>query len=135
LIGSVANRGAKTSNYTEGQKMAENRTVKIVAVYEKSNDYEIVPASGVWGGLNPQGDLVANFFVEQNQLPEEIEITVGEDGRKLGEVPKYPRESHTTRRLLQVGVVMRPEIAKSIGEWFIEHGTRAQAILSPSKGE
>ena len=93
--------------------------------FEKSPDFKIVPATGAWGGPTPQGELLCNFYVEYTEIPESIklEITDG-SSEEIGKIT-----TDVLVRELQVGIVMRPDIAKSIGEWLIRN---AEQIMSPS---
>lgn len=90
------------------------KTVKIK--FRKSNDYKIIPVTGVWGGLSPNNEVVFDLFIERHLNPEFIEIEIDEGGKKVGERQEgeqaFIRES-------QIGIVLRPDIAYSIGEWLM----------------
>lgn len=88
-------------------------TIKIK--YSKSNDYKIIPATGAWGGLSPNNEVILDLFVEKHVHPESIEIEI-ENGRKVGE--KQEVENIFIREA-QIGIVLRPDIAYLIGEWLI----------------
>jgi hypothetical protein len=89
--------------------------------FTKSPDYRVVAATGAWGGLTPQGELFCNLFIEHNAPPESVELEVGPISAK--EVRKI--SSHDMVREFQVGIVMRPDIAKSIGEWLVNNAEKA----------
>jgi hypothetical protein len=97
--------------------MAENGEKEIKISFEKSKDFKLFPATGAWGGPNPQGEIVCNFFVEHRNHPEELTLHV--DGQ-TGKVKKEDRKEGPLVRELQVGVIMRPDIARSVGEWLIK---------------
>lgn len=90
------------------------KTVKIK--FRKSNDYKIIPVTGVWGGLSPNNEVVFDLFIEKHLNPEFIEIEI-ENGRKVGEKQKGEQ---AIIREVQIGIVLRPDIADSIGKWLIE---------------
>lgn len=94
-------------------------TVKIT--FSKSNDYKIIPATGAWGGLSPNNEVVFDFFIEKHVNPEFIELEI-ENGKKVGEKQKGER---AFIREAQVGIVLRPDIAYAIGEWLIEKAKNA----------
>ena len=89
--------------------------------FEKSNDYKMIPATGAWGGLSPNNEVVFDFFIEKHVNPEFIELEI-ENGKKIGE--KQKSESAFIREA-QVGIVLRPDIAYSIGKWLIEKAKNA----------
>ena len=88
-------------------------TIKIK--FEKSTDYKIIPATGAWGGLSPNNEVVFDLFVEKHVYPDSIEIEI-ENGKKVGE--KQEMENIFIREA-QIGVVLRPDVAYSFGEWLI----------------
>jgi hypothetical protein len=49
---------------------------EIKIVFRKAPDYRIIPATGAWGGVNPQGEIVFDLFVEKLELPESVQIKV-----------------------------------------------------------
>ena len=89
--------------------------------FEKSNDYKMIPATGAWGGLSPNNEVVFDFFIEKHVNPEFIELEI-ENGKKVGEKQKGER---AFIREAQVGIVLRPDIAYAIGEWLIEKAKNA----------
>jgi hypothetical protein len=98
--------------------------------FTKARDYKIIPATGAWGGISPQGEVVFDFYVEKLESPETLRIKVEpnrpvEELERLGEVPV---------REAQIGVVLRPDIAHSIGQWLIEKAKEAGFIEKGSVG-
>ena len=85
--------------------------------FEKSPDFKIVPATGAWGGPTPQGELLCNFYVEYTEIPESIKLEITDGFSK--ETERIPTDLLV--RELQIGIIMRPDIAKSIGEWLIKN--------------
>lgn len=83
--------------------------------FRKSNDYKMIPATGAWGGLSPNNEVVFDLFVEKHVYPESIDLEI-ENGRKVKE--KQEVENIFIREA-QIGVVLRPDIAYSLGEWLI----------------
>ena len=99
--------------------------------FKKTQDYRIIPITGAWGGINPQGEIVFDLFVERMEVPESIQMKI-EPGRPPLEVR---REGEAHVRECQVGIVVRPDIARSIGEWLIQKATEANAgIVKGSEG-
>jgi hypothetical protein len=83
-------------------------------------DYKRIGATGVYGGLTPTGHLMCNFFIEFNELPTELKQTLQDDG-SLGslELNQTGSTVPTLIRELQVGILLAPQLVRSIGEWFI----------------
>jgi len=99
---------------------------KIRVLFSQSQDYRKVSANGVWGGPTPSGDILCNFFVEHLSLPDELQITISPTGEKESEEQVY-KEGKTFVRETQIGVMMSPHVAKSIGEWMIQ---KADELIS-----
>lgn len=85
--------------------------------FGKSNDYKMIPATGAWGGLSPNNEVVFDLFVEKHVYPESIELEI-QNGKQAEEKQKQ-KEEHVFIREAQIGVVLRPDIAYSLGEWLI----------------
>ena len=95
------------------------RELKIV--FTKAEGYRLVPVTGTWGGVSPSGEIIVECFVERSSFPEPIHLVLEEGQPVQEEVPplsEYPRES-------QVGLVLRPDIAHSVGMWLIEKAKEA----------
>ncbi|MBL7196378.1 MAG: hypothetical protein ISS64_08830 [Desulfobacterales bacterium] len=98
--------------------MSEARVIKID--YGKASGYKMVSATGIYGGPTPSGSLACNFFIESRRPPDELKVTIAPDNQITEEeiykeLPDYQRE-------LQVGVILSPHDAVSIGEWLVRQG-------------
>lgn len=96
----------------------KDKTVKTAAFkYVKARDYRVIAANGVYGGVQPRGEIKMDFFVESTETPT-IERFAVKDS-KLGEpIERIPSEGAWIREL-QIGVVLSRSTAKSIGEWLL----------------
>jgi len=103
--------------------MEVNNMPKIDIMFSKASDYKVIPATGAWGGLSPNGEVIVDFFIERRQDPSSIIITVDEQKRKVEE-QQEPTPTVFVREL-QFGVVMRPDIAYSIGKFLMEKAALA----------
>ena len=99
---------------------------KINVLFSQSRDYRTVSATGVWGGHTPSGEILCNFFIEHFALPDQLEITLSPTGEKESEHQIY-KEGKIFIREVQIGIIMSPRVAKSIGEWMIQ---RADELTS-----
>lgn len=98
--------------------------------YEKRDHYEIFPVSGAFGGPNPKGDsIVCQFYFEYIEPDEKLTL------KPIDGSDSSFREDSTTQRkgvrLLQTGIYLTPNQARSIGEWLVRHADEILGI----KGE
>ena len=108
--------------------MSESNEKEIFIKYERKPDCQTVAATGAWGGANPQGEIVCNFFVEHVSMPEDSKIIID---LNTGEVVREEiSESSVTIREIQVRVVMRPDIAKVVGQWLVD---KSGEVTEPSQ--
>lgn len=92
--------------------------------FTKAHDYKIIPATGAWGGVSPHGEVIFDFYVEKLESPETVQIRI-EPGRPVEELG---RQGEMQVREAQIGVILRPDIAHSIGRWLIEKAKEAGFI-------
>ena len=103
---------------------------EIKVEFKKASDYRIIPVTGAWGGVNPQGEITFDLFVEKLEI-QSVRIRV-EPGHPPMEIA---REGESHVRESQIGVVVRPDIARSLGEWLIQKANEASAgITGGSEG-
>lgn len=90
--------------------------------YEYSQD----PASrlqythGVWGGINPQGEIEVNFYVESDKLPSFSERPVEPDGAFGAEVVPFDEEERVISRHIHSRVLLNYHTARAFMEWLEE---------------
>lgn len=93
-----------------------------IIVFQRLPDYRLYSSTGVWGGINPQGLIICDFFLDQINHPKTVSFTVHDGTVIQGEEDS----SHITiTRELQVGIVLKPDIAYLIGQWLIEKAKEA----------
>jgi len=98
--------------------------------FKKAPDYRMIPVTGAWGGVNPQGEIIFDLFVERLKV-ESVRVRV-EPGRPPVETGK---EGEIHVRECLIGVVVRADIARSIGEWLIQKAKEATSgIAGRSEG-
>ena len=106
-------------------------TTEVNVVFTKADDYKLVPVAGVFGGLSPQGDVIADFFVDKVELPDSVMLKVKEEAGQPEEVGRMGGKNIT--REMQVGIVLRPDVAYSIGAWLMEKARLAGLARETSK--
>jgi hypothetical protein len=82
--------------------------------FRKDKDYRVMPVSGVWGGVSPHGMIFADFFFEKPDTPEKVALN--ESG---AEVDRHPSGVFIVRDVM-AGIAVRPEVARAIGQWFLD---------------
>ena len=98
--------------------------------YSRSQQYRTFAATGVWGGVMPDGNVLAAFFIDYPQMPTKVSHELV-DGVKLGEQKgaEYAQgEGAGMERCLEVGVALSPDKARSIAEWLIRKADEAEEL-------
>ncbi|MEQ6376305.1 hypothetical protein RZN25_05630 [Bacillaceae bacterium S4-13-56] len=90
--------------------------------YKFPEDYNPFYSNGAYGGINPRGEIVMNFYFERNPIPYEEKRFINEKGEFIGE-PELEPENHKTNviRYVSTGVVMNLDSAKSLYDWLGKH--------------
>jgi hypothetical protein len=84
----------------------------------KSPLFRVIHADGVYGGVNPRGDLFINFFNERFPIPTTIVHELKASG-ELGEEVRSERETRNAIvREVEVGVHVELGVAKQMVEWL-----------------
>ena len=94
----------------------EPGTEKVNVVFRRAPGYRHIAATGAWGAASPNGEIVFDFYIEYPDVPEELVLEI-ERGKMKAEERKGKRK---TIRELQLGVVLRADIAYSIGTFLRE---------------
>jgi len=112
--------------------MEEGKTKRARIIYSKDQGYKLVPVTGAWGGVSPQKEIIVDFYIDNLRHPDSIEITAA--GGKIVKEDRTPAESPIDR-VLQFGVVLRPDIARSIGKFLIEKANDAFTDEQKEEGD
>ena len=95
---------------------------KITFKYKYSDDYNPQYINGAQGGVNVQGEIVANFYFERLPLPNSITNEISNDGVLGKEMATEPKDLHNSvLRYVQSGVIMNLEVAKQVYAWLGKH--------------
>ncbi len=86
--------------------------------YIKNEDYSPVYVNGAIGGVNIRGEMVVNFYIETNVLPQDEAIDI-KDGQL---VPRSQENSDPSviniNRLIHTGVIMNITTATELYNWL-----------------
>lgn len=92
---------------------------KIKVKYKYADDYNPQYVNGAHGGINVQGEIVANFYFERVPMPNSITHEVTKEGGLGNIVATEPEDlTKSVLRYVQSGIVMNLEVAKQIHKWL-----------------
>jgi hypothetical protein len=104
-----------------GELQMSQKKPEITFKYVFNYAYNPTYVNGAQGGFSPRGEMVINFYLERQPLPEAIshEITPeGAIGKETGAVPQDLAQSMV--RFIDTGVVMSYENARVFHAWMGE---------------
>ena len=86
--------------------------------YEQDKKAKLHYAHGVWGGVNPQGEIEINFYMESDKMPPFSERIVAPDGSFGHEMAPFDDDVRTITRHIHSRVVLNYHTARSVLEWL-----------------
>ncbi len=88
--------------------------------YERDEHTRLNYAHGVWGGINPQGEIEINFYTESDKMPPYSERIIAEDGSFGHEISPFDEDIRTVTRTIHSRVLLNYHTARSVLEWLEE---------------
>ena len=98
----------------------EQAPVRIRYEYEKDSNAKVRYAHGVWGGINPQGELELNFYTESDKIPAFSERIVAPDGNLGHEMAPFDESVKFITRHIHSRVILNYHTARAVLEWLEE---------------
>ncbi len=86
--------------------------------YEQEPGISLKYAHGVWGGINPQGEIEINFYVESDKMPAFSERLISPDGSFGHEIVPYNEEERIITRHVHSKVILSYHTARAVQEWL-----------------
>jgi hypothetical protein len=113
-------------------KKNEEDNIKIKYIF--SDDYNAKYASGVYGGVTPSGEIVANFFFERHGLPISQVHTIT-PSNELGPVIQNEPEDlpQTMVRVVENGIILNVKFAEVLINWLTDNVKQAKVIANTQK--
>ena len=114
--------------------------VKIRYEYKQDDKTSLQYAHGVWGGINPHGEIEMNFYSESDKIPEWSERVVMQDGALWHEMVPAESDSKTVVRHIHSKVLINYDTARAIYDWLdeklsaLEMEEDQQVMYSAGKG-
>lgn len=96
-------------------------------LFRRNEDYRLIPVSGAFGGVTPSRQILAEFYMEYQQAPDEIVHELSPIGSLGDEVSRYPDPAGPTYiREALMGLVLTPDVAESVANWLLEKAREAR---------
>jgi hypothetical protein len=99
----------------------EGQTIRKVTInYIKSNFHRLIRIDAVRGGITPDGEIYIELCSERPTMPQQVVLTLDQDGEVQGKSESPPINLPTFDREVEVSAVMSSETALSLADWLIE---------------
>ena len=96
-----------------------NTAPSVAFKYVFRYDYNPVYVNGAHGGVSPRGDLVVNFYLERQPLPNELTHGINPDGSIGNVVAVDPEDLNASLvRYVTNGMVLNYQDARDIHRWL-----------------
>ena len=96
--------------------------------YHKSQSFRVIHADGAFGGLTPRKGIFLAFYNERFPIPEVTVQEVTAEGRLGAEILGQRQVKGEIIREVEAGIVMDPEVAKSLVMWLNERIAESDRI-------
>jgi|SRR5690606_8840819 len=102
---------------------------KLKCKYIFNEQYNPKYINGAHGGITPQGEIVINFYLERNALPNSQTFQVDENKTAPTEIASEPSDlNNSFVRVIENGVIMNYKSAKEIHKWLGSHLERLEEL-------
>lgn len=88
--------------------------------YEQGTDSKAQYAHGVWGGINPMGEIELNFYIESDKLPSYTESIIEADGQHGPEMAPENADVKSVVRHIHSRVIVNYHTARAMLDWLEE---------------
>ena len=89
--------------------------------YKQDESAQLKYAHGVWGGINSQGEIEMNFYVESDALPAWSERVIEPDGGMGPEITPHDERQKNIIRHIHTKLVLNYHTAMAIQDWLQSH--------------
>lgn len=102
--------------------------------YKFPENYNPIYINGAHGGVNSQGEIIANFYFERIPVPNALTHSINNDGT-LGDINEIdPKDLGASLvRYVQSGIVMNLETAQQLHTWLGERIDQAKNQKNPQE--
>jgi hypothetical protein len=96
----------------------EKDPLRIRYEYEENPESRMQYAHGVWGGINPQGEVEMNFYTESDKLPPYSERLLAPDGSFGHEITPGDDDTKVITRRIHSKLILNYYTARAVLEWL-----------------
>ncbi len=93
---------------------------KVRFEYEENSSLNLQYTHGVWGGINPQGEIEMNFYHEKDKMPSFSERTISSDGVLGPELVPFDEDTRVVIRNIHSKILLNFQTAKALHDWLSE---------------
>ncbi len=86
--------------------------------YTENPEARLQYAHGVWGGINPQGEVELNFYTESDKLPPYSERILAPDGSLGHEAAPLDESLKVVTRRIHTKLILNYYTARAVMEWL-----------------
>ena len=106
-----------------------NKKPEINFKYIFNYGYNPVYVNGAHGGISPRGELVMNFYLERQPLPNSISHEINSNGTIGNPTSEEPEDlKNSMVRFIDTGVILNYESAHNLHFWMGERLKEMEAI-------
>lgn len=96
----------------------EKNLLRIRYEYEQNPETRLHYTHGVWGGINPQGEIELNFYTESDKLPPYSERIIAPDGSFGHEMAPQEDNLKIVVRRIHSKLILNYHTARAVLEWL-----------------
>ena len=96
----------------------DQQPMRVRYEYEQEPETRLQYAHGVWGGINPQGEVELNFYTESDKLPPFSERIIAPDGSFGHEMTPYQEDLKIITRRIHTKLILNYHTARAVIEWL-----------------
>ncbi len=86
--------------------------------YEQDKHARLQTAHGVWGGINTQGEIELNFYIESDKIPPFSERIISSDGNLGHEMAPFDDDVRSITRVIHSRILLNYTTARAVHEWL-----------------
>src|ERR1035437_10369869 len=99
--------------------MSHNNDSSFSFKYIFTYDYNPVYVNGAHGGISPRGELIANFYLERQPLPNELTHAINSAGAIGNITDVAPKDLNSSLvRYVPCGIVLNYASARNLHQWL-----------------
>lgn len=103
--------------------------------YKFDKKYNPKYVNGAHGGINPNGEIIINFYLERTAIPNSQTFEViGDTINREKIIQNEPLDYNSSLiRMVQNGVIMNYQTAKEIHRWLGQHIEQLEQLTTEKK--